>query len=177
MHDLDLLLSEAQDAAAAMLNAMGSVAPMVMFITPAASPGACKVKGKYMGALGYQPSPNFEERLQTVSQIGGYLRSLNATAYAHLAECWVSLKSRSRSCIFITRTKRGQWYGRLASEYAVTDKPVNGAIPTHSWKNWRPEKTDSRFCNGTIGTPDGSTTEPKDARRFHHRTRQGHFEG
>ncbi len=52
MHDLDLLLSEAQDAAAAMLNAMGSVAPMVMFITPAASPGACKVKGKYMGALG-----------------------------------------------------------------------------------------------------------------------------
>ena len=78
---------------------------------------------------------------------------------------------------FITRTKRGQWYGRLASEYAVTDKPVNGAIPTHSWKNWRPEKTESRFCNGTIGTPDGSTTEPKDARRFHHRTRQGHFEG
>ncbi len=90
MHDLDLLLSEAQDAAAAMLNAMGSVAPMVMFITPAASPGACKVKGTYMGALGYQPSPKFEEKLQIVSRIGGYLRSVNATAYAHLAECWAS---------------------------------------------------------------------------------------
>ncbi len=78
---------------------------------------------------------------------------------------------------FIVMTKRGKWYGRLASEYAVTDKPVSGAMATHAWKHWRPEKTNLRSCNGTIGTPDGSMSEPKSARRFHLRTRQSHLEG
>lgn len=35
-------------------------------------------------------------------------------------------------------TKRGQWYGRLASEWAVADKGVNGAPPSYRWKQWRP---------------------------------------
>ncbi len=64
---------------------------------------------------------------------------------------------------FIVMTKRGRWYGRLASEYAVTDKPVSGAMATYAWKHWRLEKTNPRFCSGTIGTPDGSTSAPKNA--------------
>ncbi len=41
---------------------------------------------------------------------------------------------------FIVMTKRGRWYGRQATEYAVTDKPVNGLPATNAWKHWRPEK-------------------------------------
>ncbi len=41
---------------------------------------------------------------------------------------------------FIVMTKRGQWHGRLATEYAVTDKPVNGVPATNAWKHWKPEK-------------------------------------
>ena len=41
---------------------------------------------------------------------------------------------------FIVMTKRGKWYGRQATEYAVTDKPVNGLPATNAWKNWGPEK-------------------------------------
>ena len=33
---------------------------------------------------------------------------------------------------FIVMTKRGQWYGRQATEYAVTDKPVNGIPATNA---------------------------------------------
>ena len=40
----------------------------------------------------------------------------------------------------IVMTKRGQWHGRQATEYAVTDKPVNGLPATNAWKHWRPEK-------------------------------------
>ncbi len=41
---------------------------------------------------------------------------------------------------FIVRIKMGQWHGRQATEYAVTDKPVNGLPATNAWKHWRPEK-------------------------------------
>ena len=45
---------------------------------------------------------------------------------------------------FIAMTRQGQWYGRLASEYAVTDKHLNGHLPANTWKQWRP-KIKSRF--------------------------------
>ena len=38
---------------------------------------------------------------------------------------------------FIVMTKRGQWYGRMASEWAVTDRQLDGHLPTNAWKNWR----------------------------------------
>ena len=38
---------------------------------------------------------------------------------------------------FVTCTKRGQWYGRQASEWAVCDKGVDGGLPSHGWKQWR----------------------------------------
>lgn len=45
---------------------------------------------------------------------------------------------------FIKLVKRGRWYGRMASEYAVTDRRLNGELPTRAWKDWRPpEKPES----------------------------------
>lgn len=38
---------------------------------------------------------------------------------------------------FIKTTRIGQWYGRLATEYAVTDRPLNGHLASHDWKRWR----------------------------------------
>lgn len=39
---------------------------------------------------------------------------------------------------FVVRTRQGQWYGRLASEWAVTDKGVDGVPPTNAWRQWQP---------------------------------------
>ncbi len=35
---------------------------------------------------------------------------------------------------FIVKTKQGQWYGRLASEWLLTDKPFNNRPATNDWK-------------------------------------------
>lgn len=39
---------------------------------------------------------------------------------------------------FIKRIRRGQWLGRIASEYAVTDARLNGHDATNDWRVWRP---------------------------------------
>jgi len=39
---------------------------------------------------------------------------------------------------FIVCTRRGQWYGRLASEWAITDKGIAGELPTNAWRRWHP---------------------------------------
>ncbi len=39
---------------------------------------------------------------------------------------------------FVVRKKCGFWYGRKASEYAVTDRPLNGNPPTNKWQHWKP---------------------------------------
>lgn len=33
----------------------------------------------------------------------------------------------------VKKTKDGHWYGRLASEYAVTDRSFDGVPPTNDW--------------------------------------------
>lgn len=38
---------------------------------------------------------------------------------------------------FIVKTKQGQWYGRLASEWRLTDKPFNDSPATNDWKQPR----------------------------------------
>jgi hypothetical protein len=38
---------------------------------------------------------------------------------------------------FIKLVKRGRWYGRLAHEWAITDRPWRGNLPTNNWKQWR----------------------------------------
>ena len=40
---------------------------------------------------------------------------------------------------FIIRKRQGQWYGRLAAEYIVTDRGMNGHPPTRDWRRWRPD--------------------------------------
>lgn len=44
---------------------------------------------------------------------------------------------------FIVKTKQGFWYGRQASEWAVTDKSVDGALPTNAWRQWKPGQKQS----------------------------------
>jgi len=41
---------------------------------------------------------------------------------------------------FIRMQKRGQWYGRIATTWIVTDCPYDGNLPTRDWNNWRPTK-------------------------------------
>lgn len=37
---------------------------------------------------------------------------------------------------FIVKVRPGYFYGRMATEYAVTDRPVNGHNATCDWKRW-----------------------------------------
>ena len=57
---------------------------------------------------------------------------------------------------FIVMTRRGHWYGRMATEWAVTDRHLDGHLPTNAWKNWRaPPKSKNRSSvpRRTILTP------------------------
>lgn len=55
---------------------------------------------------------------------------------------------------FVVMTRRGQWYGRLATTWAVTDRSHNGHLPTNAWRHWRPDtkgadlKTAPRYRDG-----------------------------
>jgi hypothetical protein len=39
---------------------------------------------------------------------------------------------------FIALKKRGRWYGRRASEYALTTKMCDGMLATNDWRRWLP---------------------------------------
>jgi hypothetical protein len=39
---------------------------------------------------------------------------------------------------FVIRTKKGHWYGRQASTWAVVDKPIEGMGAVQGWKTWQP---------------------------------------
>jgi hypothetical protein len=41
---------------------------------------------------------------------------------------------------FIAVTRKGQWYGRQATLWRLTEKPCNGEMPTYDWKRWQPPK-------------------------------------
>jgi hypothetical protein len=41
---------------------------------------------------------------------------------------------------FIAMTKKGQWYGRRATTWRVSDKGWNGDLPTYAWKHWTPQR-------------------------------------
>jgi hypothetical protein len=65
-------------------------------------------------------------------------------------------------------TKRGQWYGRRASEWAVFDKAVDGGPPSYAWKQWRPPgpprpsvlKWTQKTKRGFRADPSGGATGP-----------------
>jgi len=73
---------------------------------------------------------------------------------------------------FVVMTRKGQWYGRLASEWAVTDKGVDGNAATRAWQNWRPPSVPTRHAKTEIGTdtaPSPDMTVPP----VYRRTRDG----
>ena len=38
---------------------------------------------------------------------------------------------------FTKMTKLGRWCGRMATTWAVTDRPLKGNLATRNWLNWR----------------------------------------
>ena len=72
------------------------------------------------------------------------------------------------------RTRRGQWYGRLASTWAVVDGPIEGMGAEQGWKTWQPRAEAPKTKHGSRMDPsviamgsemdrerfDGSATEP-----------------
>lgn len=58
---------------------------------------------------------------------------------ATVARAFTELEAKG----FLTLTRKGQWYGRQASEYAITDRSLNGHPATKAWKHYRPEKQNS----------------------------------
>ena len=78
---------------------------------------------------------------------------------------------------FVRRTKAGHWYGRQATEWAVTDRGINGSPPTNEWRNWaqtvepekrksvlkRTDKPDNMVRSGTDECFHGPLQNPSDA--------------
>ena len=66
---------------------------------------------------------------------------------------------------FIKMVRQGQWYGRIATTWQITDRGYQGHPPTNDWAVWRPprepKKFVRRFCNGTYPGTDGPISEPK----------------
>src|SRR5260370_20489491 len=58
---------------------------------------------------------------------------------------------------FVVCTRRGQWYGRQASLWAVTDRGVGGALPTNAWRRWQPGAS---VLGPTEKTENSSNTYP-----------------
>lgn len=44
---------------------------------------------------------------------------------------------------FIRKTKQGGFHQRLATTWALTDESTAAALPTHAYKNWKPESKSS----------------------------------
>lgn len=71
------------------------------------------------------------------------LHMSKATVHAALAE----LVEKG----FLVCMKKGQWYGRRASEWAVTDKGIDGAPPTNTWRQWRASSEVHENQNAVLG--------------------------
>ena len=69
---------------------------------------------------------------------------------------------------FVICTRKGQWYGRLASTWATTDKPVDGSSAVQSWKTWRAPPTPKETEVGSRTDPSAHTTGPLQNRRHSH---------
>lgn len=49
---------------------------------------------------------------------------------------------------FLKKMRPGHWYGRMATEWAVTDKGVDGQPPSREWNQRGPPKTNPRYSGG-----------------------------
>lgn len=45
---------------------------------------------------------------------------------------------------FVIRTRKGQWYGRKASLFALTNKSLEGLPPTNEWRRWTPKPGETK---------------------------------
>jgi hypothetical protein len=54
---------------------------------------------------------------------------------------------------FVIRTRKGQWYGRLASTWAVVDRPIEGMGSTQGWKTWQPAPKLKKTKRGSVADP------------------------
>ncbi len=50
---------------------------------------------------------------------------------------------------FIKLTKRGHWYGRMATTWAVTDRPYQGHLASRDWRKWIPPKKPKKQVLGS----------------------------
>jgi predicted ArsR family transcriptional regulator len=77
---------------------------------------------------------------------------------ATVARAFAELEAKG----FIRMTRRGRWYGRQATTYAVTDRPMERNPPTNAWRTWRAvAKNHSSVPKWTEVDADGSATEPR----------------
>lgn len=79
---------------------------------------------------------------------------------------------------FIRLRRPGQWYGRLAAEWVLTEESLDGQIPTRDYQQWappaRPKKQKSVLSRNT-NAPDGSTSVPSDEVVSHLGTRRANL--
>lgn len=78
----------------------------------------------------------------------------------------------------IVKTQQGRWYGRLASEWAVTDRGMDGAPPSNAWRQCqpplarpprkgRPHGRRRKTERGSKADPSGDSTGPMQNRSVH----------
>lgn len=60
---------------------------------------------------------------------------------------------------FIRCTLRGNWYEKIASTWALTNKPDNrpngSPVATNEWHRWNPDQANGKAFYGTEVAPDG----------------------
>jgi hypothetical protein len=61
---------------------------------------------------------------------------------------------------FIVMTRRGRWYGRLATTWAVTDRSHLGEFPTHAYRSWRRPPRRQKQNLGLLADHEDALTGP-----------------
>ncbi len=62
---------------------------------------------------------------------------------------------------FIAKMKQGQWYGRQATEWRITDLPCNGKPSTKDWEGrWKVRNSERGSELGHIASPIGPPRNP-----------------
>jgi DNA-binding transcriptional ArsR family regulator len=62
---------------------------------------------------------------------------------------------------FVELKRRGKWYGRMASEWLVTDRGTDNAPPSNAWRQWQPSgNVQPSVLSRTIKTEIGSEVDP-----------------